>query len=177
MVNVAETCQEIARQFQAAGQQPESGSYAKLATVLTALETELREYIQKTTGNDVNMLISKLKTSQALTSAEQELLRQWVVGDAESYVKSEQNVPQWLNELQRIVGELNRLCADALSVGTAFALRGLLRDAIRVVWDVHHYYEHNERLKAFQDSTATLERGERDTLIEILQHKINSKQW
>jgi len=60
---------------------------------------------------------------------------------------------------------------------TAFRLRALLRDGIRVAWDIQHYLEHKERVEKFAEATHILDEDERATLVDILQHKLRSQEF
>lgn len=168
---------QITGELHAAEQAGTAGSYAKVADALSTFETQIREHIQETTKAEIQALTERLRTGAALTSEELALLRLWVVGDAEHYIKFENNFGDWLSELKRVVGEIGRLPEASDSVQNAFQLRALLRDGIRVAWDIYHYLEHKERIDAFDGATHELDQDERKTLVSILQHKLSSKEF
>lgn len=159
---------------QEATQRKGSGAYAKLASLLSNAEAESREALQAITKDDMQRIIVKLQGTETISPHDHQLIRAWLVGDAETYTKVENNLGDWLTELQRLVDEIGTMANSRLTLETALHLRALLRDAMRTAWDVHHYLEHTERVARFDDSTRELDTEARKTLQDILQRKMRS---
>ena len=152
-------------------------AYAALAMTLAEWETQLREHLQATVRVSAQALISKLSGGQTLSAADAALLRTLIIGDAESYVRVEHNLPDWLVELQRLMGELVRLGGGVPDVAMACQVRALVRDAVRVVADLQHYFEHKARVAQFEEATRELDREERDVLVGFLKQKLASPEF
>ena len=159
---------------QEAIQRKESGAYAKLASLFSETEAESREAPQAITKDDMQRIIATLTGTETISANDHQLIRAWLVGDAETYTKVEKNLSDWLAELQRLMDDIGTMANSRLTLETALHLRALLRDAMRTAWDVHHYLEHAERVVQFDDSTRELDAEERKTLRDILQRKIRS---
>jgi hypothetical protein len=66
-----------------------------LSSALSRLSDELGEQIQAATAAQVTPLISLLKADGPIEAKELGLIRLWLVGDAEYYVKTENDFPAW----------------------------------------------------------------------------------
>lgn len=169
-----EACVRIRCGFQDADKAGDPGSYARLATILSELEAQSREYVQEATKSEINRVIKKLGSTQPLTGEEHELIKTWLVGDAEYYTKLENNFGDWLSELKRLTDEIEKTGGATSDFKTALHLQALLKDAIRTTWDIYHYLEHKERIDNFTESTQELDSEERNILIDILKQKLGS---
>jgi hypothetical protein len=90
----------------------EEGRLNALSSALSRLSDELREQIQAATAAQVTPLISLLKADGPIEAEELELIRLWLVGDAEYYVKTENDLPAWVAELDRLLGVLRQLRSE-----------------------------------------------------------------
>jgi len=152
-----------------------SGTYQKLATILNNSKSQLREYMQNITRNDTSKIIQKLESGRDITPEELKLIKLWLIGDAEYYTKLENNYNDWLNELKRIIGEIQRISETEESLDTINSLIAMLEDGIRVVHDIIFLLEKKERIKAFEESTQQLDKSEREVLVRLLRGKLTSK--
>jgi hypothetical protein len=99
--------------------------------------------------------LSKLEEGEALTAAEQDMLEMMVVGEAKYYVKSENDVENWTNEVKRLVEAIEGLAASGLDdIDALMRLRALCREAQRVVPDLAFYYREQDRVRKFKEATA-----------------------
>lgn len=166
--------EQLAGLFRQAKEADSAERYAALAEAMSSCEAQLREQMQAAARERLTAVIQKLKTTAPITEEELALIKLWVVGDAESYVKVENSLGEWRGELQRLLGEISQLKSAPLDTHGSFRLRALLRDGLRVAWDVHHFLEHKERVERFNESTRELDREERTVLADILSSKLRS---
>jgi hypothetical protein len=96
----------------------DEGTLNALSAALARLDNELREQIQAATAAQVTLLIDSLKADGPVGPAELELVRLWLVGDAEYYVKMENDFPAWVTELGRLLGVLRELHAETMTLST-----------------------------------------------------------
>ena len=80
-----------------------SESYGYVATELVKSKNDIRQAIEQATAGAVAAIIGKLENNQPLTDAEKQTVKLWVVGDAEGYVKMENNFQDWLQEYRRLM--------------------------------------------------------------------------
>jgi hypothetical protein len=113
----------------------------------------------------------KLKNKQALSARDVEVMKLWIVGDSEYYLKMENSYNDWLMEIQRLMTDLSRLDIDTSDINACASARALLLDAIRVMGDVGFYLQQKERMASFSESTKEIDDAEREILINILQGK------
>ena len=73
-----------------------SESYGYVATELVKSKDAVRQAIEQATAEAIAAIIGKLENNQPLNEAEKQTVKLWVVGDAEGYVKMENNFQDWL---------------------------------------------------------------------------------
>jgi hypothetical protein len=154
----------------------DEGTLNALSAALARLDNELREQIQAATAAQVTLLIDSLKADGPVGSAELELVRLWLVGDAEYYVKMENDLPAWVTELGRLLGVLRELHTETMTLSTMSRMEATIRDALRVSGDIVFYRQQEERIRAFQNATKSLTREDKRTLAGILAQKLTSEQ-
>jgi hypothetical protein len=174
MAYLDELFAKVKQDFDDANQSDTTGTYAKLAAVLTEAEAELREHAQRTTANAIQSIIRKLEKNDAIGPDDLQLIKLWIVGDAESYVAVENNFHDWKADVERIVSELGSVSTSSLDGPEAMRVRAKLRDAIRSAWDLHYYLEHKERVESFDESTRELDESGRKILARALERKLKS---
>ena len=151
-----------------------SGDFMRTREILSKVKGEIREAIQKLTSNMIMKIINKLEGGEPLTSEDLEYIRLWLVGDAESYTKMENNFNDWLNEFKRLQDVLNKYEDRELSLEELFKLQGIVEDAIRVSEDIKNFLEKKERIEKFEAAVKNSQNLDREVLAYILKHKLTS---
>jgi hypothetical protein len=154
---------------------PDEGRLNALSSALARLSDELREQMQAATAAQVTSLISLLKADGPIEAKELELIRLWLVGDAEYYVKTENDFPAWLAELERLLGVLRQLRSEAVTPPTMARMEATVQDARRVAGDIAFFQAQQERVRSFQTATSKLNREDKQTLAELLERKLGSE--
>lgn len=167
----------VSSSFNDAQKAADSASYQRLAAVLSESGEQLREHIQDITGEQISKIIRKLEAGSQIAKDELAFVRLWVVGDAQYYLKLENNFQDWLSELGRIMNEVDRINNPEPDLETASRLRALLEDGKRVVYDIAFYLEKKERIANFEESTLELDKQEKDLLVKLLRAKSASKEF
>jgi hypothetical protein len=116
-----------------------------------------------------------LKADGPIEPKELELIRLWLVGDAEYYVKTENDFPAWLAELDRLLGVLRQLRSEAVTPPTMARMEATVRDAQRVASDVAFFQAQQERVRSFERATTQLNREDKQTLAQLLALKLGSE--
>lgn len=150
------------------------GSFERLTPTLLDLANGLRESYQAAFVGPVTTLIAKLKSGVTPTKEEMALAEAFMVGDAEAYVRVENDFQGWLAELGRLVKVLVGLGANLDPPRLLDAL-GEVEDARRVLGDICNYLEEKERIDRFRATTSQgLDAGRARLLAGLLQQKLDS---
>jgi len=123
-----------------------SESYGYVATQLVQSKNGIRQAIEQATTEAVAAIIGKLENNQPLTDAEKQTVKLWVVGDAEGYMKMENNFQDWLKEYRRLLDDIAAWENKTGSVQELVEVHGVLEDAIKVADAVAHLLEDRERV-------------------------------
>ena len=123
-----------------------SESYGYVATALVKSKNEIMQAIEQATAGDIAAIIGKLENNQPLNDVEKQTVKLWVVGDAEGYVKMENNFQDWLQEYRRLMDEIATGEGQTGSIQELVDMHGILEDAIKVADAVAHYLEDRERV-------------------------------
>ena len=91
-----------------------------------------------------------------MTEAEKQTVKLWVVGDAEGYVKMENNFQDWLEEYRRLLDIIADWEGKTGSVQELVEVHGVLEDAIKVADAVAHFLEDRERVARFENAMSNL---------------------
>lgn len=151
-----------------------SEDFKRAGKVLSDKRSIAREKIQEITSGEIKNIISKLKENKSLTNQDLELVRLWIIGDAESYTKIENNFQDWLNEFKRIESILSEYEKKELTPEDLFKLLAVLEDAIRNASDIGNFLEKQERVKKFEKATKDIASLDREVLAKILTAKLTS---
>lgn len=152
-----------------------TGNCWRLSTTMQDLDAALREHIQAITKSEVEAIIGKLKSNRQLTAEEIDLIKLWICGDADYYVKLENNYNDWVDELKRLVGEIAGADGDNPDFAASSKLRARLWDGIRVLGDILFFLKQKERIDNFTESTQVIDPQEADILVRLLQGKMISE--
>lgn len=146
----------------------------QLNQTFTTLYNDLREGIQEKTEGEMIQIIKQLENNEDITSPEIDLIRLWIIGDAHSYIKMENNYEEWIQEAQRLVEVVKSLSSKELTPSLMVDLQGVARDATRTLSDIAFYKENLERTKKFEDSVKNLTADNKLFLAEMLKAKMTS---
>lgn len=177
MTDFSDLSTRINRGFNDVERVKDAGSCQRLAAIFSDVELQLREYIQEITKDEINKIIQKLETEREITKEEISFIKLWIVGDADYYVKLENNFNDWLSELKRIVDEINKINEPKPNFETASHLRAILEDGKRVIYDIAFFLEKKERIRNFEEATLELDKEERSLLIRLFKQRLISKEF
>jgi hypothetical protein len=153
----------------------DEGRLNALSGTLTSLDAELREQIQAATAAQVAPLITALQADGPVEPADLDLIQLWLVGDAEYYLKMENDFPAWIAELNRLIGVLRDLRSEAVTPTTLSRVEATVRDALRVSADIVFYRQQEERVRSFQNAAKDLTRDDKRILAGLLAEKLQSR--
>lgn len=151
------------------------GAFQQAGSALSEAINTVREEMQKETAPKIKEIINKLKSDEPISTEEINLIKIWIVGDAEGYTKMENNLQDWITEYERLEKSLANYEKKDCSSEDLLKLLGILEDAIRVGYDIANFLEKKDRINKFESAVADgLERNGRDFLAKILFGKLQS---
>ena len=169
-----EALESIGRIISDAASSPSAKKFSEAGTDLVRARDAVREDLQKLTAEAMTPIIEKLEQNQPLSFEEKDLIRLWIVGDAEGFTKRENDFQVWLEEFRRL-GEIIR---DKGRIPNSYPefldLYGDLEEAVRLAGDIQFFLEEKERVARFEQAIQNLSGSEGEILAGILKAKLNS---
>jgi hypothetical protein len=104
---------------------------------------------------DYGSLVRKLRAGTILSTEEMATLRLLIVGDADYYLKYDEEFDRCKTELTKILGEIERFKASEFSVDALMHLSVLSKEASELLIVTQHYLGSRERVRMFENSTKT----------------------
>ncbi|MGE0478911.1 MAG: hypothetical protein AB7Q17_00440 [Phycisphaerae bacterium] len=136
------------------------------------LSTLVREAQQALWSADVKMAIRRLEHNEPLGEADLDVIRTFLVSDAEHYLAVENNFEDWRAEFERLLGEVATRVRE-LDRNSIAELRGVLADLTRLTPDVRNYFDEQNRVRIFEQSMKSLDPETRQTLARLLRDQVN----
>jgi hypothetical protein len=162
----------ISQTLQQALQSNSPDTYARANAELAQMKSRIRERFQELTAGDIQGIIAKLESNEPLTPAEKHYVRNWMVGDAESYTRLENNFKDWTKELTRLTEVLKSYEAKDETVPDLLNVHGLLWDAMRVAADISYYLDEKARIERFEQAIQALNQADAELVARLLRAKL-----
>lgn len=169
----------VIEQMQSASTSMSQDSFQVAYAALRQAGNLAREALQRSSEKEMSKIVQLLKSSKPISDEQISLIREWIVGDAKSYLQAENNYQEWLDEYLRLQGELSAYQERGqLSREEIYELQGILEDATRVNHDIINFLEKKERIDNFESNvTDGLKMGDRAILAQILSAMLASKDF
>jgi hypothetical protein len=146
-------------------------SYSALNEQLWELNSLLGQSLQSHIS--YQPILTKLQNGTALTTDELKTLRSLIVGDADQYLKYDDDFDRSKRELGKILDQIRGLQSNNLDLETLMHLRVLCREASSALAPTMHYLEQKERVQRFEEHTrGPLDRGAGQVLSGIIKHML-----
>jgi hypothetical protein len=152
-------------------------AFERAAMALGARRNEVREAFQARTATHLRVVTERIASGQSLSDDDLALVRQWIVGDADSYLHHEGDLDEWTAEHARLETALADYEGRSLNEGDLLELKGILEDAVRVAHDIANFLEKRERVNRFEEMMADRDRWsteDRQRLAGLLRGKLES---
>ncbi len=138
---------------------------------LNEIDAFVREIQQSLWADEARATLRRLEKGEALDNHDSDLIRAFLISDAQGYLAHENNYNDWLNELKRLVDDLCKR-VNTTDRETIADLRGVLKDAIRLVPDIRNYLDEKRRVEKFEQALETLDKSSRDMLVRLLREQL-----
>lgn len=99
-------------------------------------------------------LVRKLRAGESLSPEEMQTVRLLLVGDADYYLKYDEEFERCRDEVKKIVGEIERFKSGELGVDGLMHVSTLCREASNLLALAQHYLEARDRVRQFETTTA-----------------------
>lgn len=169
-----EIVKDLAKLMNQAVEAPDAEEFNRLSNVFQNRKSAVREKIQAMTSKEVKGIIKKLSEGGDLDKAEMDLVKLWIVGDAESYSKMENNFEDWIAEFKWLESLISEQELSTEEIQDLFRVQGILEDASRLAINIGYYLETKERIRRFEEATANPSLMDRDLIVKILSLKLTS---
>jgi hypothetical protein len=118
-------------------------------------------------------LMKKLQGDGQLTPEDLTTLRALIVGDADAYLKYDDDFDEAKQELTRVIEKIRQLQSGDLGAEALMQLRVLCREAMSALAPAVHYLEQKQRVKNFEERTSSdlsgdLSSDTRRTLVQMI---------
>ena len=170
---IAETMQNLKETAEAALSSESADQLSDLERYVNEVEAYVRESQQAMWADQAGAAIRNLEKGAPITEADKEAIRTFLVCDADRYLAHENNYADWKHEFKRLMNDLVRRAnmVDRNSIGD---LRGVLKDAIRLVPDIRNYLEELKRLEQFEQALGSLDDSSRAMLARLMKEQLSS---
>lgn len=141
---------------------------------LNEVESYVREIQQAFWAQEAKGTIRRLEKGEILTEADQSLIRSFLVSDAHAYLRHENNFQDWVKELERLISNLSTR-VNTIDRHSIADLRGVLKDAIRLVPDIRNYLDEQRRVEKCEHAIKNLDQSSRTLLLTLLRDQLRSE--
>jgi hypothetical protein len=153
VANIQELVAQLSEALNLATQSSAAGTaegYSVLSEKLAELESATGQYLRSHMAYQA--VLAKLQQEKPLTPADLKTLRSLIVGDADDYLKYDDDFERSKAELMRIIDQIRKLQSAELDPDKLMHLRVLCREATSALTPMLHYLEQKQRIKNFDDN-------------------------
>lgn len=172
-VGIVDEVEEICQLSTQALQDRTADNFETLEHHLARFEAHVREAFQAVYASEARLAIAHLENDAPLTDADREVIRAFLVADAEAYLQHENDLDNWCNELQRLTHRIAEF-AQAETGEALCALRGVVLDAVRLVPDIRNYLDQHRRVEKFERALMALDNTSRKLLAQLMSEQVYS---
>ncbi len=148
-------------------------SFLTVERQLSELDVGVRELQQAMWADEAKTALKHLQKNLPLTPQDEEVIRAFLISDAERYLTHENNYDERLEELQRLLDDMAKR-ATHLDREAVADLRGVVKDAVRLIPDIRNYLDERARVDRFEQGLKNLDSSSRDMLVRIMKEQLAS---
>lgn len=126
-------------------------TYAELNEELQELDAAARRSWEGEV--DCHALVGRLRAGDPLDAEAMALLRLMIVGDADSYLKYDQEFERCKDDLAKILAEIDRLKEQEIDRDGLMRLRVLCQEACSLLRPAERHLEQRDRIRSFEAAT------------------------
>ena len=142
---------------------------------------DIKETFEEKLREPIEHLVDKLKKDEYLSPEEIKLIEKWVIGDAETYTKMENNLIDWVAECKRLFEVLNHYSFEGVeeNENQLLSVGALLTDLKFTLIDIIRYSEAMNRVDQFKAMTqgGTPNADTKKIIAEMIESKLTSLEY
>ena len=173
-VDRTQLCETITGLKDAAGcalQNQSAEDFEAFERYLSEVEGYVRELQQSLWSFDAKGTVRRLEKGETLTEADHKVIRTFLVSDAQAYLQHENNFRDWVQELERLISQLSTQITNVNRESIA-DIRGVLKDAIRLVPDIRNYLDEQRRVEKCEQALKHMDESSRVLLLTLLKDQL-----
>ena len=170
---LSDTIQNLKDAGEAALAGESAQQFADFEKYVNEVEAYVREVQQAYWADKAKVTIKSLEKGEPLTQSDKEVIRTFLISDAQHYLQLENNFGDWKRELQRLMDDLVRR-SNMVDRDSVANIRGVLKDAIRLVPDIRNYLEERQRVSKFEQALNSLDDASRQMLVRLVREQLRS---
>ncbi len=170
---LGDTIQDLRNAADSALNSGTADDFASFERFVNEVEAYARELQQSMWGDEARTAISHLKAGKPLTADDHDVIRAFMISDAQAYLEHENDFNNWISEFKRLVTDLEKR-ANNIDRDTIADFRGVLKDTIRVVPDIRNFYAEKLRVQKFEEALLSLDDASRKMLAQVMTEQIRS---
>jgi hypothetical protein len=168
-----DTIEELVQASELALSTENVGQFTEFEKHVNEVDAYVREVQQGMWSDPAKTTIRNLERGEPLTPNDKELIETFLISDAEQYLKHENNYDDWKHELKRIMKEVKQR-SRTVDQNTIGDLRGILKDAVRLVPDIRNYLDERGRVEKCKSALDNLNEPARKQLVNLLREQLSS---
>lgn len=149
--------------------------FVALERYLAEVEGYVRELQQSMWSREAKTAIAHVEGGSPLTAADQEVIREFLISDAEHYVEVENSYSDWCRELERLMADVAKR-VNMVDRGNIAELRAVLKDVQRLLPDIRNYLDEKARIVRFEQALENLDVSSRKMMGKVLREALENPQ-
>lgn len=152
----------------------QKSDFDRIYAAMDELKISMRERVQEIIRPEAENILRALKANIPLSAQQLKLLRQLIVGDAENYLRQENDYYTWHRELKRLSGIVASVNPETESLEELAAMQGSVSDALNLIPSIQRYLEARDRVLRFEQSTSNIDPMTAELLCKLIEKKLQS---
>ena len=150
-----------------------AGDFASFERFVNEVEAYARELQQSMWGDEARAAIRRLQSGGSLTPDDHDVIRAFMISDAQAYLEHENDYNNWIDELKRLIADIETR-ANNIDRESIADFRGVLKDVIRLVPDIRNFCAEKLRIEKFEEALLTLDPTSRKMLAQVMTEQLRS---
>jgi hypothetical protein len=168
-----QTIRDLKQSAENALAQETAEGFSDFEKYLNEVAAYTREVQQSMWADDARQAINALQKGENLTPQDRDVIRTFLVSDAERYVYHENNFGDWKREFRRLMDDLVSR-SNTVDRNSIADMRGVLKDAIRLVPDLRNYLEERQRVDKFEQALNSPDPQSTKMLVQLMTEQLRS---
>lgn len=131
-----------------------AANYQLVQIKLSELGAAFRELYQAVTADSIKDVINKLDKKAPLNTEDIKLIRNWIVGDAETYLNNENSFNDWVKLFNNILDTVETQYDLNIIPDKILQLGAFIQIVNRLIPNINYYISERDRILSFERATS-----------------------